>query len=506
MALSGTDTTHAEPDAPSPGRLFALGGVVLVLGAMAAIYLGYGKGPWFDEYWSLYAADHDIPLGELVRRRWLGDIHPPLFSVLLWLMRAIGDLDIRLFRLLNVAGYGAAALTLAFTGRRHPSLRPFLFTMVLLTVGTSYFLAQAVELRAASLLIAANLVVVTTFRLWLSPEGDRATVGTWIAYATATVVALNLHYVGTLIGAVMQGVLVLAVVYRRRWRAAAGAAAIVALALVPLVGWYVAQHQLIARTSAHFWVQSSTRDAIRQVALLGWSVITANVLVAVLAVRRAWRHRSLAVSPPSDRSFVLAVMVGLAVTIAVLLVANQHRPLLLPRYLSALVPFALALLAALASEDMVRRRSTAFAAVGVAAATLAMHVLRTPLEPDWDGSSRLIAQAAARCPDTAVHTLFYWQADPSHIQQLADEPTAIAHFYGKAARDWGFQVEPMGGRRRSATCPTVVWVEHNREHVLPPSELARRAGLTVSADEIGRAQLFRPARGLVLIIPPSRRR
>ena len=61
-----------------------IGFVVLsVLFGVAAVIVIVGRGPWYDEFYSLYVVRAGVPVSALYPA-WLRDNHPPLFYALAW--------------------------------------------------------------------------------------------------------------------------------------------------------------------------------------------------------------------------------------------------------------------------------------------------------------------------------------------------------------------------------------------------------------------------------------
>jgi len=96
----------------SPAVLFCLAFLLSALGKMSALH---SRELWLDETYSAYIAN--LPFSELIHRT-AGDVHPPLFYMLLWgWVRIAGDAQAQL-RLFSVVLSLCATLAMLALGRR----------------------------------------------------------------------------------------------------------------------------------------------------------------------------------------------------------------------------------------------------------------------------------------------------------------------------------------------------------------------------------------------------
>lgn len=487
----------------SPRLLLALALALFGATAFGIALLNGGKGFWYDEYFSFYLSSPDVPLTRIVTGRWLPDIHPPTYPAILWLMRGLMDPVAPAHRIVNLLAFVAAGAALLWQARAHPSLRPFLFAYALILCVTPAVLTQALELRAASLVIAADSVVVGFYYLWLTAPGVRPRAGGWLVFGVAVFLALNLHYIGTFISATMQAALIAMLWWRGQRAIAWRAALIVGVAMVPVASWFLLQRATVAYVAGTLYAQTSTLSALKQFTLLALGLAVANLVATALAARAvvlAWRQTT----PLGGKGpFLFAVTAGLALLALVLLAINFVRPFIVSRYIIAVVPFGAALIAALAAEALTSRRATAIAATVVGLVALPLQLWRTPTEPDWRGTGRIVAALVARCPTSAIHVLPYWEAQSDGVAGVPNGVPIIESFYRHAAREQGFAFEPRGSRRVSSDCPTAIWVEHVVGQLASPAVVARQAGLALPLQTVARGRLFTAGRGVVLVFAPA---
>ncbi len=91
------------------------------------IYSALHRGPWLDEFWSLWVSDDAISFESILKTRWLVDVHPPMFPAFVYAASKLIPLNIisgRFFNLIPLL-LSAAFLTYVFVIDRR--MRQFLF-------------------------------------------------------------------------------------------------------------------------------------------------------------------------------------------------------------------------------------------------------------------------------------------------------------------------------------------------------------------------------------------
>ncbi|MBB4661938.1 glycosyltransferase family 39 protein [Conexibacter arvalis] len=250
--------------------------IVLALATATAVALGLRllalRGIWLDEATSIHQAQ--MGLGEMLAQLRATDVHPPLHHVTLWAtVRVIGtgELAVRVPSLLagtalvpllyltardlwdRRAGLAAAALgaVAPFAVWYSAEARMYAFFMLLALLAVW---AQARILRDRD----AHAAAAGDRDAHAAARGDRdrgdaagapGRLRDWALYALATILLLYDQYFAALVVGVQQAAFALALWSRRRDRAAArafairwlGSAALIVVALIPLIGFAHAQ-------------------------------------------------------------------------------------------------------------------------------------------------------------------------------------------------------------------------------------------------------------------------
>jgi uncharacterized membrane protein len=208
---------------PVASRIWIAVAIVIALAAGARVWRLDQKNLWLDEGVSWDTARQ--PLAGLVEQT-AGDIHPPLYYVLLKGWMAIAGDSVIALRLLSV-GLGTVALLLAFPIARR-ALSPPLAVAALAWLGVSpHMVGYAQEARMYAATMVAVLAGAIGWRRWIE-SGFRRT-GALLTVIAAATVGLYLHYFSALfIAALWTHLLALTV-----WRARTGAPAVA----TPAAAW-----------------------------------------------------------------------------------------------------------------------------------------------------------------------------------------------------------------------------------------------------------------------------
>ena len=70
--------------------------------AASYLFASAFRGVWYDENWSLYFSQHDLPLHRVITDRWLHEINPPLSFLLGWLVAPVAGDSLLPYRLTNL--------------------------------------------------------------------------------------------------------------------------------------------------------------------------------------------------------------------------------------------------------------------------------------------------------------------------------------------------------------------------------------------------------------------
>jgi uncharacterized membrane protein len=320
------------PGGETPLRLLL---VLLVFSGLLARFWGLStESFWLDELRSLGQSDPDLPQARLLEERIAGDVHPPLYVVLLRAWRAAFGSTESAVRLLSALLSAAAVPLGALLARRPFGDRVALVLAALLACsfgGIRY--GQEARAYAGLFLVATIAALLYTRAVRDLARGHALPLPFYAALVTTALVGCGLHYFGALLAFVTLGLLVLRSLWARRERLGMLASALlVAAAFAP---WPLRHLPVIGyQTGGHFWL---TNDPVflrgQALELLGlWSgsawagAATAVVLVAALP-----GHRSAA------RAARPAFEMAGATLLAALLV-SLHTPVLTARNLIVLLP------------------------------------------------------------------------------------------------------------------------------------------------------------------------
>ena len=184
---------------------------------------------WLDEAWSWSQAT--MSAGTLIRSTAAGDIHPPLYYVLLKAWTAVFGESPSGLRSLSVVA-SLLAMVLAWRlGSRYLERGPLTAALLWLAI-SPHWLFYAQEARMYALTTAAVLGVCVAFRRWVESAFTRN--GALAAFAISGGVAIYLHYfAGLMLAAAWAHFLTLAI---RRSRNPGGASPM----RRPMLAWLVA--------------------------------------------------------------------------------------------------------------------------------------------------------------------------------------------------------------------------------------------------------------------------
>ena len=459
------------------------------VGAMAT------RGIWYDEIWSVYVARHDIGFVEALRTRWLTDNHPPAFYALAWLAEpGVGD-TIGARRALNFLPVVLAGGVLWWFARRRGDLIPFILLLIVMLLASREMIAAMADHRAYATQLSGNAVLATALAAIATARDDYARTDRGLLASTALTMLLcfNLHFIGALISGAVVGVvgIMLSVSGRRGWGLRLLGTAL--LAAVPSAIACVVQRRLLVDTATHFWATTSNGHARKLLSRAATTAAWCNPLATGAGLWTLFRgDRADTMRRFAAILFVACVLTGLA-----LYVANTVRPFLVTRYLTALQPFLLAILAALAAGTILSHRASWWGTIAVATGTLSYGATVTPAQRNWTDTAAHIARQVAACPETVVHARGHWIA-VDHPHLMTNEAAIVRFGYERLARAYGFAIEPLGSTRRSSRCPTLLWVEHLPGRSVDARSLVQAAGLPASH----RATLWHGETGIVVTLLP----
>uniref|UniRef100_UPI00226A53E5 hypothetical protein n=1 Tax=unclassified Methylobacterium TaxID=2615210 RepID=UPI00226A53E5 len=130
-------------------KLFTATNICLfVLMAVIAVWAAWQRGPWLDEFWTLWLSKHDVPLTAAVRERWLIDVHPPFFTGVNWLVQTWAGDSILVRRLMNFLPLIASLLLATAVCRRYPNNKNYIIICAFMIVTSPVSSYNMTEIRS----------------------------------------------------------------------------------------------------------------------------------------------------------------------------------------------------------------------------------------------------------------------------------------------------------------------------------------------------------------------
>lgn len=482
---------RSEPGGQAAAR--GLGVRLVQLLALAALGLGLTwaslhRGPWYDEFYTWFVTRPDRPFMAGLRHSWLADNHPPLFDILAWLGAHLAG-SIETLRLLNLAALALAGLGGWVLQHRLPQYWPLTAAFVLVLVADEAALRSGTELRSYFLSYCSGAMVVLALTIgWL--EGGLHSRGQRLVLGAALLAGLNLHILtSVIVGALLVPFLAAAWLRGRRalaWQVLAPALVagglFVAVSAVQLPLWQA--------NTANFWIPAgfnaarwSIEYAVLRAAEADPAVLLGAVIGALLLGWTAWQDRRL------GAALECMALLGAGLALAAALMTGLHllRPVVMERYLAAMIP-AVAMGLALGCAEALRRLPLRWSNLGLLAATAAAlwalvgNAAHTVQRNSWSGSAAAVAALQRACPDSPVHIdPPFWNAYTMALPP-ADNRMVFGRAHAMMAQRYGVRLEPAASRRISSTCPTLFWAEHDTSRTWDEAAILahlRRQGFTV---------------------------
>lgn len=526
----------AEPTA----QMSALGSrllyIALALGALGLAWWGVDaarqRGPWLDEFWTLWLSQRDVPLSEVFQDRWLADLHPPLFSFTHWLAEPWAGDSIFRHRALNLLPLGVAVAFCCYVLARYPASAPAVVGMLLVwgSIGTSteYFaeLRSYFSQMVVLLVLTGSLIVVLDQPADFEADRDSGLL-VWVAGATVTAFSIN-YLAAAVAGLLLVGATAaLLLTGRRAWLTRLIITGIVAL--MPVVAFVLVQRSTLEEASDAYWVTATFPQAVMIGARVVRRAIVANeVAMVCVAVALCWsvwgvvrRQRGgtrsdagRGVRPEAGAAPLLlrqdllaASVIGFALVVfaAIILAAHLKQPIVTGRYLLGWQVLVAGLVAVLAAP--VWRRYPvllllmAVLAIGHQAATA--HIVKE--EARWNESLKFLQTELDACPASTVYAARFPR--PSLMRHEAD----VRRWGHEHMARWsGIDLRFVNPAEQSldpgsAECPTLVWIEHVNWRALDRTSDARKVlgyvGFRVDDLDLSQARTHVSDTGIVLVLP-----
>ncbi|WP_232493470.1 hypothetical protein [Novosphingobium kaempferiae] len=449
--------------------------------ALVAAVMAWGcfqRGPWYDEFYTQFVSRPELPWGTALTGSWLPDNHPPLYYALARASAWLGEIEYH--RLLNL-GIGALAVAGGIVVVRDvPRLATTGTALVMAVAANHWTMLAGTELRSYFLSLCAGAVLALSLCA-IRMTGSGGSRGRRAVYWIAALLAFNTHIVTSLTAAALVAPFLAAALLRRDLTEAR------IIALPPLVGGLVLC--TVAAVQLPYWLGNTTvfwigegfapaywamhyavlRTAEANPLLLAGALAGAALMARDVALRRQ----------PSAEAGALALLVGGGVLAIVGLVAlHLLRPLVIEKYLMALVAMEMVGLA-LAFARMLRAlgpRIGALTLAVTAAASIPGLIQSTTsavMHRSWFASGRAVAAEAALCPGTVIHGGDWWNDDVLALQPQ-DNARVVPYAYRAVADRLGFRLAPAGSHSLSRNCPTIFWGEHDNKLVFDRDHVAAR--------------------------------
>jgi hypothetical protein len=327
-------------------------------------------------------------------------------------------------------------------------------------------LYAVIDFRSYCLMLAAWGVAVATFLASALRSDDlgRADAPLAAVSVIGITLALNLHYVCTLLVGSMLGVFIISqwLARHRRWAILHFAAGVLGTGL------------FLFNLSRHLPHLAGIAGVLEwSTSALGAVKVAASVLALLLGANVFVIYAALHGKPPSrELHFALTCVAALIVATAVALMMNALHGVILRRYLMPLAPVAAALLGTLAARNFSPRLFAGFLLNALAVASV--YLLLDPRR-NWDALGARIGKIVASCPRTQVIGVQNWRMLGSKPYPLIDQQKVYALGYKQVGRNHGFRPAMAAGEVTAGDCPVVVWAEHYRAPVPALSDIAARA-------------------------------
>jgi hypothetical protein len=504
-----------------------LAGLCALLGVfiVGAVYASVGRGPWVDEFWTLWQSQHDIPAADVFRQRWSADFHPPLFSAVHWIATGVLGESMVMHRVLNVMPLGLALAFAVLCARRYPRSFDVMALYAVLLLSFPVTLQFFAETRSyfwqicAMYVLLGSFVVISDGEADLDWPRDRAL---GVLLIADVVLSFNLHYFASLLSGIALLAFAALCWRRQQWRWATLLLGASAAASVPLIVFVAAQRRFLAEESTHYWATGDAWLALDLISTATNAALVANPVgvVAVGVALLAWIAKAAVgnrtagvtgaqfverVAPGRRRMETLVVLLVAAMLFVVcLLVLQARQPIVVTRYLVSLQALVVGLCALLAAPLVMHWRPLAWLLLAVAVVGTALVARRAEREARWDTTAKAAAAAVQACPGAEVrHVLIQKRTSSRNFQ------TVLHWAYERHGRSFGFRsrafmvgdrLEPIGG------CPAIFWIEHIAPKdieaaVADPSTALKSFGLDPAAFDVGRAKTIASRSGYVLVAP-----
>lgn len=476
---------------PWPKGMLAVGLAICVAFMLLAASL---RGPWLDEFWSVYQASQELPLAQLYRERWLADVHPPFFYFMAWLFEPITGDRIELKRLINLLPLAFVGLVVWCFALRVREAWPA--TLAIFIAGSTIFLDTFADHRPYFTFLAGWFATFAGLVFIESGSGDRHSKDLLpsLLISVSILLSLNTHFINGLFAGIILGVFILRHWSggKRRWALWLFGSSLLGGGIAIVTG--LIQWSQTRGIIENFWLVASIGDACRAISFVA-ALTVAPCIAAIVGIYffrgeiDNWRW-----------AFARTALVAVAVAIVSAIATNEFKPMVVRRYMYFLSPPIVTAVAVLADPILLKKKWLAWLVllnIIAANGTLALKRMHTPHAYEL---ARFAAVASKECPTTQIVAVPHWAASAKSVPPFPGEPEVTALMYSTLARQFGFRIISPADWSMSTDCPTIIWVE-NADIKPAPDELAQRLRLSIRPQSIIAAKVRMGSAGFATIYP-----
>jgi hypothetical protein len=232
--------------AVSPTLAAAAALAYFTISVAAAVVFALRRGPWLDEFYSIWFSDPSVPFARALTQRWLIDSNPPLFSVLSRLSANLIGQGYELRRLLNLLPLGGLASFWLYLFFRRADQRVLLAVYLVLISSSGFFLAYFAEYRSYFSLLCFGAMLSLGVYCLTEEKGlrreDAAVV--WAAVSLSSFMLINLHYLSALFALILLGLTATQMLFEGRRRDLLLLGVVALVPVLPLACFFLAQETL----------------------------------------------------------------------------------------------------------------------------------------------------------------------------------------------------------------------------------------------------------------------
>ncbi len=478
-----TGGSNARGRTRSSGNIAAIAllGVIIILAASALL-----AGPAIEDYWTVYLSDPKLDFATLMDRRWVVDIHPPLFNVWAAILSKIGISSIPIARLMSNL---PAVVLLVYTARRFAKRAPeqsrfyAIFVLLMLSApatikafgvfGGDFWQMIAFTIQ---LLLARHVMFVDhDYRSRL--DGFLALIG-----VLATIIAIMLDYGGALFGGVVAMATMLAAIGRglRRWARLLAVAMVLALTgVVYVISWQAPAWSDVFDLYQN-WIEmgDSTSTGILMALIISTVLHNPIAIAGGYLGRHSWdRH---------DSVFALLIAAALIASLVAISQIDAQRRLITVNNTADIAVLITALMAA-AGAKLAQHRLWVIILAAVAVASSLFSLVEIGLDGAWQTGAKRVARIIDSCPQTRIYAASGWRLDVGSDSTAAEreEPVFLLG-YERLGHAHHFTPVPVSPLKPAVIvpgpCPTLLWIEQVPMRTHPsPDKILKMAGLTGAA-------------------------